>query len=301
MQHSVFFISARKGYAKEGLLAEGYDVINPYRDKTLIGRIIREIWFQCGFSEKIWYTRIKKSFKYIIVQDPLVTKTYLKWLVNSQPTSIIHFIYGNQIGRAKHVKPKDIPKEINTWTFDQNDSKKYGINLHSSGGYSKSYIGKKNHILFDVFYVGADKGRGEFICDLERKMRQLGLKTKFIITADKKIARKKRYYSRPIPYSKVIEYNNSSKAILNIVLPNQIGATMRDFESIFNSIKLITNNNNIKNYDFYRAENVFILGERNLSELIDFLKTPFKPIEQVNLEKYTISALVDEIISSRTN
>lgn len=298
MKHNVIFITARRGYITEGLRMEGFNVIHPYKDKTLFGRIIREICFRSGIPERVWYTKIKKSIENIIVQDPLITKKYLEWLKKTQPKSKIHFMYGNLVGNAKHIMPNCIPKGITKWTYDMNDSKKYDIMLHSSGGYSTSYIGSKKTIYYDVFYVGADKGRGEYLCELEKKMNMLGLKTKFIITADGKLSRKKRYYSKPIPYSKVIEYNNSSKSILNIVMPNQIGATIRDFESIFNSIKLITTNPRIKDYDFYREENVFILGERNLSELTDFLNYPFQPIDEKILKKYTIPTLVEEIVGA---
>lgn len=298
MKQNVIFITARRGYITEGLCVDGFDVIHPYKDKTLVGRIIREICFRIGIPERVWYTKINNDIENIIVQDPLITRKYLEWLKKIQPKSKIHFMYGNMVGNAKHIMPNCIPEGIAKWTYDMNDSKKYDILLHSSGGYSTSYIGNKKPALYDVFYVGADKGRGEYICELEKKMNMLGLKTKFIITADGKLSRKKSYYSKPIPYSKVIEYNNSSKSILNIVMPNQIGATMRDFESIFNSIKLITTNQRIKDYDFYREENVFILGERNLSELLDFLNLPFQPIDEKILKKYTIPTLVDEIVGA---
>ncbi len=298
MEQRVVFISARKGYATKGLRAEGFDVVYPYRDKTLFGRVIREIWFRSGLPERVWYTKIKRGIDNIIVQDPLITKKYLEWLKKTQPKSKIHFLYGNMVGNAKHVTPNCIPEGITKWTFDMNDSKKYGIMLHSSGGYSTSYIGSKKAILYDVFYVGTDKGRGGYVCELEKQINMLGLKTKFIITANGKLSKKKGYYSKPIPYSEVIEYDNASKSILNIVMPNQIGATMRDFESIFNSVKLITTNQSIKDYDFYKEENVFILGERNLSELPDFLNSPFQPIEEKILKKYTIPALVEEIVTT---
>lgn len=293
---NVIFVSARRGYITEGIRAEGFDVVYPYRDKTLIEKIIREIWFKCGLPERLWYTKIKKGIDNIIVQDPLITKGYLEWLKETHQNSKIHFMYGNLVGQAKHVLPNEIPARISVWTYDSHDSKKFGLNLYQ-GGYSSFYIGVKKVTKYDVFYVGADKGgRGEFLLDLQRQMEKLGLKTKYIITPASRFAKKKSYYSKPIPYSKVVEYVNESRAVLNIVMPNQTGATIRDFESIFNEVKLITNNLNIKSYAFYKEENVFILGERNLSELSNFLSSPFIPVEKEILEKYTIPVLVEEIV-----
>lgn len=300
-EKDVIFISARRGYITEGICAEGFDVVYPYKDKSILGRVIREIWFKCGLPKRVWYTKIKKKVDNIIVQDPLITAEYLAWLKETNQKAKIHFLYGNLVGNAKHITPSCIPEGITKWTFDKNDSEKYGIKLHSSGGYSTFYIGCKKAILYDVFFVGADKGRGEYLCQLEKQMNTLGLRTKFLITADGKLSKKKCYYSKPISYSKVIEYDNASKSILNVVMPNQIGVTMRDFESIFNSIKLITTNKSIKSYDFYKEENIFILGERNLSELVDFLKIPFQSIEKNILQKYTIPALVEEIVTINKN
>ena len=129
-------------------------------------------------------------------------------------------------------------------------------------------------------------------------MEELGLKTKFIITADGRLAKKKNYYSKPISYSKVVELVNESRAVLNIVMPNQTGATLRDYESVFNAIKLITNNQSVKDYAFYKEENVFILGKQPLSNLRAFLDTPFSPIEDEIKDELTMDKVVESLLNS---
>ncbi|HAP6043300.1 TPA: oligosaccharide biosynthesis protein Alg14, partial [Enterococcus faecium] len=42
----------------------------------------------------------------------------------------------------------------------------------------------------------------------------------------------------------------------------------------------------IAHYHFYRPENIFLLRERDLDELPEFLHTPFKPIPSELLEFY---------------
>lgn len=49
-------------------------------------------------------------------------------------------------------------------------------------------------------------------------------------------------------------------------------------ESIFFEKKLITTNEDIANYDFYRKENVFIIGKDDYKDLPKFLNTPYKKI-----------------------
>lgn len=299
MKDGVIFITARKKYVVDGLKNDGYTVLRPYKDTTIIGRVIREIWFRSGLPERVWYIKIKKEADDIIVQDPLITKEYLEWLIKTYPKSRIHFIYGNMVGNAKHLLPNEVPKGILVWTYDSHDANKYGLNLYE-GCYSKSFIGKKKETKYDVFYVGADKGRGKYLLDLQRRMEELGMKTKFIITADGRFAKKKNYYSKPISYLKVIEYVNESKAVLNIVLPNQTGATMRDYESVFNEVKLITNNHSIKDFAFYKEENVFIIGERSLSDLPEFLFSAFVPIEDDIKDELTMDRLVELVTNNKS-
>lgn len=295
----VVFISARGEYGVDGIRSSGYQVYRPYKDKTLLGRILREIWFRLHLPERVWYNKgvLNNSPENIIIQDPLITRRYIDWIIAKMPNSVFHFTYCNMVGKAKHLIPAQLPKKIQVWTYDKHNAKKYDIHLFRSGGYSQSYIGKKEKKVYDVVYIGADKGRGEYILSLKRKMEQMGLNTKFIITADKRISRRKKYYSKRISYLEIIKLDNQSKAILNIILPHQMGATMRDYESIYNEVKLITNNKNIKNFDFYKKENVFILGEDDFGKLREFLNTPFQKIDSSILKKYSVEGMVEEIIS----
>ena len=161
MKDSVVFITARANYVVHGLKNDGYTVIRPYKGRTIIGRILREVWFRLHLPERVWYSKTEDRDHYII-QDPLITKKYLIWLREMHPNSKIYFMYGNMVGNAKHLLPDEIPSSISVWTYDPHDAKKYGINLYE-GGYSRSFIGKKKQVKYDVVYVGADKGRGEYL------------------------------------------------------------------------------------------------------------------------------------------
>lgn len=59
---------------------------------------------------------------------------------------------------------------------------------------------------------------------------------------------------------KVAEICKSSHAILDITDSKQTGLTMRTTESVGLRKKLVTNNRNISNYDFYSPENILLIG-----------------------------------------
>ena len=67
------------------------------------------------------------------------------------------------------------------------------------------------------------------------------------------------------------------------------GLSLRAFEAIGYEKKLITNNVNIKEYDFYNENNIFIFNENNISEIEDFLKKPYIKIEDSIRKKYSFS------------
>lgn len=55
---------------------------------------------------------------------------------------------------------------------------------------------------------------------------------------------------------------------------------------MFFETKLITNNREIRNFNFYNDNNIFIIGEDNSDRLDSFLHTPFQPIEKEALYQY---------------
>lgn len=72
---------------------------------------------------------------------------------------------------------------------------------------------------------------------------------------------------------------------------------MRTFECLGNRIKLITENKDIVNYDFYDKENIYIIEKKEDIEKIpvEFFKTPYKEIDKDILEKYSFRGFVKEI------
>ncbi len=296
----VLFITAETGYVKTGLEKGGYRVLHPYNYKTIIGRVLLEILIRLKFPQRVLFNKqiLRTSSKYIIVQDSIVTRQFLNWLINRINDKKVIYEYTNMVGKAHHLFPNDIPKCIEIWTYDKHDSDKYGLNLLTSGGYFTSFIGKKSKKKYDVMYVGKDKGRADYILNLKKKFEDMGLTTKFLIMPSTRASKKKDFYSKPIPYEEVIRLVNESRAILNIALPEQQGATMRDYESIFNEVKLITTNQNITSFDIYDSENIFILEKDDFLKIKSFLQRPYKVLDKSILSKYTLDEAVKDMTTN---
>lgn len=66
-----------------------------------------------------------------------------------------------------------------------------------------------------------------------------------------------------------------------------MGLTLRPMEALFFGRKLITTNKDIKNYDFYCPENIFILDEQPDEDIRAFLNAPMKKIPFDIVSGYT--------------
>lgn len=300
-QDVVCFINDRRFFMNNEIKSQGYKSYTPYIDKTIIGRVFREFWFRVlRLPETVWYNKevLNSGCEYFIVFDVLITRKYLEWLRRSFPTAKIIYQYHNLVGTARHILPKDIPEGIHADTYDVDDSKEYGLSLRQKGTYIYGTGIKKKDTKYDVIFVGRDKGRAEYLLKLQDEMNNMGLVTKFLIMPNGRFYIPKKYYSKPIPYKEIANLLSQTKAVLNIGLPGQMGATIRDYESIFHSVKLITNNSNIKSYEFYKPDNVFIIGKRELSDLPEFIESPFDTISEELLEQYTLDYMIESTISN---
>ena len=210
------------------------------------------IMFDNGFNEMI-PKYIKKKNKNI--------KTIL-WFWNS----INEF-------SEKYLKCKYLDE---IWSFDLEEVKKYNIKYNTQF-FTKKIKKNKDKNCNEILYLGSAKKRKDEILILKNKIEELGLKTNFII-----IENEKDYIS----YDKYLELLTQSNCILDYNEKGQVGLTLRPMEALFLEKKLITNNKDIKNYDFYNPSNIFILGESNIEDIKEFIEKPYEKVEQKIIDYY---------------
>lgn len=103
------------------------------------------------------------------------------------------------------------------------------------------------------------------------------------------LAKKNEFSFTPISHAEIIDIISQSKIIVDIQHPNQSGLTNRTFEAIGSNKKLITTNQNIKNYDFYNPKNIFIIDRDNPILDEEFLNGDYqKPSERI-YNKYSLT------------
>lgn len=279
-------------YCFDGFKKMGYDILIPYIDKNLFLRCMREVWFRLDLPRKdLWYNKKIKKLKkrIIIVKDPLIIPEFMNWLKQIHPDVRIILDYDNRVFNS--VNPNRISDKVaEKWSYDMADCIEYGMHRKKDSYWDIYAVKHSEHTIYDVLYLGRDKGRADQLLKLEKRFRDMGLKTYFHICADRSFLRfKKRFYKPYMPYSQYLNILRVSKAILNIVPDGQTGLTMREHEAVFNSVKCITNNVGVLDYGLYHPSRYFILGKDDMNKLTGFLETPFLEVRKEDLENYTVN------------
>lgn len=171
------------------------------------------------------------------------------------------------------------------YSFDDEDCKQYGFDFLPL--FCSCTLEKKN-IFYDYSTVMS------YFPNKEDNLKKLKLslpknkKTKLVLYVKSKLY----FWYLLLKYSKVISVREndltfnkltqeetfdvfgSSKAVIDCPIDGQKGLTMRTFEVLGNDIKLITTNVNIKKYNFYSSNNIFVAdGTQMVPD--SFFDTPF--------------------------
>lgn len=180
--------------------------------------------------------------------------------------------------------------------------------------YSKKYenIGRNttDKFRYDFSFVGtAHPQKYKFIKQMSRQLRKVYPKQFIYFFFPSQIA---FYYrkvcSKELRHSKKSEFNfiplkgkemddliTASRCILDSPQAGQLGLTIRVLEALGAKKKLITTNADVKNYDFYRAENIYIYnGKIDLNNV--FFTAPYQELDDETYRKYSLNSWLKTLL-----
>lgn len=108
----------------------------------------------------------------------------------------------------------------------------------------------------------------------------------------------KKMQFKPMTYLDNVEMVKESKCVLDFVYSKQTGLSMRAFESMAAHRKYITNNAEVKKYEFYNPTNILVVDAQNPNVPKEFLDTPFDPVDEKVMYKYSIKGFIDEVFEN---
>lgn len=183
---------------------------------------------------------------------------------------------------------KYFPKS-NIYTYSKYEAEKYGFQ-YQNDTYLTDMTPKELPLKYDLYFLGTDKNRVDTINEIGGYLARNKYTVKLEILGSNN--NKYKYISYINDYKKFDDYLDeifSSKCLLDVTTHRNI--TFRTIESFVFKKKIISNNRDLLNYDFFNPNNIFIidvelLNDKTLDELLEFLKKPYIDVPKEIINKY---------------
>ena len=255
-------------------------------------------------------TEHKKYDYFLLIKGEAIPLSFLKKIKKENPgMKMIAYTYD-----ALHEHPRFadfIPYFDKSITFDRTDAlnKNLGFRpLFFLDQYRKSHSHSQPEV--DVTFIGSAHTDRYLIGEKVRKACEKdGLTSFFYYYAPGKTALVlKRIFDRSfkdfdlrkasfnkLSHSEISRYYEQTKAVLDINKPFQNGLTMRTFEVLASGKKLITFNEDIKNYPFYHPQNILITNREQPEIPQNFLASKTVSIPEETLQLMSIDSWLNGV------
>ncbi|WP_373820385.1 hypothetical protein [Glaesserella sp.] len=188
--------------------------------------------------------------------------------------------YINLFDRFLSFEPSDITENI----------------LPATSFYFDNDLEKKT-TEYDFYFLGShNSSRTKIICQFADYAEQKNLNINIQIVCPKnKLNECKKIYPKNITllehnqvktFSENLLASRKAKILVDFVIDEHQGLSLRTFEALGHDKKLITTNKDIMKYDFYHPDNIFVLNN-NLDKLPEFLEKPYHSLDSNIKQKYS--------------
>lgn len=244
-----------------------------------------------------------KSYDYLLsIGGECLSKNILNEIRKNSPTiKCVKYIF-DKTGEAYIKGAQEKYDEI--YTFEKDDSKEFNLKFRPSFFVDDAKEEKKE---IDCYYLGAlrEKKRYDFI----ESFKSYCLKNK--LSYDFNLFIKKKYLNdnyndqeiltfEKMTYRENIEKVRKSKVVIELNYYTQKGLTLRTFECLASNTKLITENKEIVNYDFYNPKNIFVVDSIEDIDSIPkkFFQCDYEKVDKNIVDRYSIEGFVKEVLTS---
>lgn len=227
-------------------------------------------------------------------------------------------IHGQYLNQETHVFIKSISKKYVAYLFDSltkmPEQKKIAHHFDKVFSYepedckTEDYTFITNFIATDqlrsethkflIFNISAYDHRWPKLNRLAEYLHQHKIDFKFILFSKKRKSFKLfSVTTTKLPISEIEDYIRDCKIMVDMQRKDQKGLSFRPFEALGNHKKLITNNPEIKKYDFYNENNILVIDPENIQIPSEFLNSSYQEVPVKVYNKYTIETWVKTILS----
>ena len=269
-------------------------------------------------------------------RDKLMDKYYKKY-INSLPEKIdlIFVIRGSSVTeetmRLFHKKYPQSHFIMYQWDSVNNNPRAYEIAKYFDHVYTFDNIDATTlgWIYRPLFYTSEDTNVPKdidisYVCSIHseriqilNKLKSLCSNKKFklytYVYSNKLIYYKRKYLAKvpeyqmaedsdikfkPLRTDDTIRIYQRSNIVVDYTNPNQTGFTMRTIECLGNRCKLVTNNNDVKNADFFNDQNIYVYDGLNLNIPDSFITSPYVSLSNELYKYYSLSGWLDFLLET---
>ncbi|MBR3132335.1 hypothetical protein IKG33_02925 [Candidatus Saccharibacteria bacterium] len=277
---------------------DGIDDVYDYcRIDSMFIRVFRKIMkkLKISFLEPIFYGEWKKELEkcdavILFDNDYEYVDKIVHYMKKKNQNLKIIFWYWNPLSffHGKIVKNKNIDE---VWTYNVFDARKYGLKYNTQ--FYRLLIPAENccEIKNDMIFLGLDKGREAILQRIKKAATSQGLSCDFHVVKSKKDI---------VSYLDYIKSVIHANCVVDLVSSQDCGLTRRPLEALFYGKKLVTNYEDIVNYDFYNKNNVFLIGHDDINELAEFMKKPYKSMDKNMIQFYSYDSWLERMKKGRS-
>ena len=275
----------------------------------LYGKIINKLKYKKNIIEKhhnkmLDETNIKKYDIVFVLKGENLTKDFIKTLKLQQEKAIFIMYQWDSINRVSNALEM-IPYFDKVYSFDRIDCEKYKKLEFRPLFFRESKDEENLDCKYDLVFIGwLHADRMDLIKNIEKNCKTKNIKTFFYLYTGIKTyinfllkKQSQNLYIKPLNCSNVQDLHFNTKVILDLPHPLQNGLTMRTIEAIGANKKLITTNQDIKNYDFYDENNICIIYKENIEIKNGFFEKPYKKIPDDIKNKYSLDKWIEDVFS----
>ena len=270
-----------------------------------------------GMADHYFLNAIEKfgrtRYDYILViQGEAISTNLLTKLRGSFPSAVFILYMWDSFKNKKSLIP-NMKHFDKCMTFDPHDANHYDLKfrpLFFSPGFQLD-ISPKVAPVYDISFIGtAHSDRYKIVSQISDGLPLLThyywylfLQAPWVFWLRKvgdsnfKGAKKNEFNFNALAKSEVQDIFFKSTSILDIEHPAQTGLTMRTFETIGASKKLITTNKNIRDYAFFNEKNIMVIDRSKPIQIPkSFFDTPYVPPSKELYASYSIAHWLEEVL-----
>lgn len=98
----------------------------------------------------------------------------------------------------------------------------------------------------------------------------------------------------------IVDIVKKSKSVIDMQYPLNTGLTMRTIEMLGLNKKLITTNSDVKKYDFYNEDNIYVIDRKCVIFSKKFFHVPYRDVPLTIYEKYSLESWLIDIFEANT-